>query len=532
MHVPRYCFSLLFFLCLALPVFAVSPAQVWVNAAWHGRGACGGHHWNVDAFTSIQRGIDEVASGGNVRVAPGVYAERVVISKPVTLTGPLAGITPNAPSMADPYAANPARATGAEAIILPPTTNLTLDAGMLLTIRAEQVTIDGFTLDGHNPALTQGVALNGVEGHAAAGIGEVNGPLRQAVIVNNIVRNMYLAGIYITVQGLNSYGNRICANRIDNLPVRTDSLPYATDKAVTAYGIRVGGDSFMGEISDNTLTRCAVGIHVSNLSAQLAEGDGYAPSPVVQRNRVGAYYTGIIVNLVFGHFYPGAIVLLSDNDVAILPADIPTHPDRYGLCLLGIHASCRVLAVGNRLSGGEAGVFIWSAETMTPTPSIEIARGTIADAKYGVWITNHCVFGPGDEGGAALVRGVFIRRCGAGVFLDDDPRGTHAVSACLANGVRIFDGERGMLVHGGRAHLQLQPGWCAVQLSGQQGDYVTLEGNGQTFPGPLDISAVLFGGGAEYHQGKRRAQMTPEELTALAQKLTDARVDPRLGRIE
>ena len=191
-----------------------------------------------------------------------------------------------------------------------------------------------------------------------------------------------------------------------------------------------------------------------------------------------------------------------------------------------------MLAVGNRLSGGEAGVFVWDAATLAPTPNIEIDRGSITDAKYGVWITNHCPFGPG-EGGAALVRGVFIRRCtGAGVFVDDDPLGTHGVSAILANGVRVFDGARGIVVRGGRTTLQLQPGWCAVQLSGQLGDYITLEGNGQTFPGNVDVKSVLFGGGEEYHQGKRRADIPPDALAALEKKITDAQDDPRLGRVE
>lgn len=532
------CGYLLFLLGSALPVRAALPRQVWVNAAWTGAKHCDGNDWNKNAFASIQRGLDGVAEGGQVLVAPGTYKERVIINKPVTLTGPRAGITPNAPNATDPTAVNPARAEGEEAIILPPTTDLTLDTGMLVSVRASRVTVDGFTLDGHNPALKQGVALNGIEGHAAAGIGMVNGTQSGVTIVNNIVRNMYQAGIYLTVQGPHAEDQRICANRIDNLPVRTDSLPYATDKAVTAYGIRVGGDSLVGEINDNTLTRCAVGIHVSNFSTQMTEGDGHAPSAQVQRNRVSAYYTGILVNLVFPHLYVGPMVLLTDNDVTILPADAGVHPDRYGLCLLSIHGSCRVLAIGNRLKGGEAGVFVWNCGTLTPAPNIEIYRGIISDAQYGVWITNHCLFGPGEEAGTALLQGVFIRRCtGAGLFLQDDARGTHGVAAYLANDVRILDGERGILMQGGRTQLQTPafPGsrhFFAAQVSGQHGDYVTLEGNGQTYPGALDVASIGFGGGENLYGAQHRTEMTPAELTAWEGKITDAQDDPHLGRVQ
>ena len=251
---------------------------------------------------------------------------------------------------------------------------------------------------------------------------------------------------------------------------------------------------------------------------------------MVQRNHISAYYTGVIVNLVFEHFYTGPMVLLADNDVAIIPTTDTVHPDRYGLCLLGIHGSSRVLAIGNRISGGEAGVFVWDSPTLTPTPNIEIDRGSISDAKYGVWLSNYCAFGGPGTGSAALIRGTFIRRCtNAGLYVEDDSRGTQPVTASLGNGVRIFDGTRGIVIHGGRANLQLGAGWCSVQLSGQQGDYITLEGNYQTFPGNLDIKTVIFGGGEEYHQATRRSDMTPEQLTALAEKITDAHPRPSVG---
>ncbi len=495
---------------MTLPVAA--PAHVWVDARWTGAHHCGGHNWQVDAFRRIQDAVNAVADGGSVTVAAGVYVEKVTIGKPLSLLGPGAGISPNAPG-GDPFAANPARGNpGAEAVILPPSTRLTLPEGFLVEVAASHVTVDGFTLDGSNPRLPDGVLLNEVKANAAAGIGfdKVNDD--GEAVLNNLLRNFSLDGVHFFGKDAASMRNRITGNRIDNLPQGPDSLPYLTTGVLTSSGIRVGND-FYGEISDNTITRAAVGIHYSN---------GYimGASPVIAENRVSAYRTGICTNIFLDHVYVGPVVLVARNTISMLPSASATSPDRFGICCLTTLNSAQTLLLGNDITGGEAGIFLYMAPSVNP-PAVQISGGTIRAAKYGIWATNYCPFGPAPVDCSVLVRGVTIRQAtAAGIYVEDDARGKKAVLLTLSNAVRIFDGPTAILLRGGRAAVQCQPGF-ALHVNGQQGHYLTLQGNGETAPQPIDVSAVRFGGGEDYHQAKQMSAMSAEERKALSDKLEE-----------
>lgn len=104
----------------------VGPSEVWVDDDWTGPGDCGGHSWNVDAFATIQEGIDAVATGGTVNVADGTYNENPSIDKSVTLLG--------AQSNVEPVAGGGARAGGES----------TISGG--ITITGDNTIINGFEI--------------------------------------------------------------------------------------------------------------------------------------------------------------------------------------------------------------------------------------------------------------------------------------------------------------------------------------------------------------------------------------------------
>jgi hypothetical protein len=64
----------------------VAPTNVYVNSTYVD-GSAGGHAFGYDAFTTIQAGINAVATGGTVNVAAGVYDEQVYITKALTVQG-------------------------------------------------------------------------------------------------------------------------------------------------------------------------------------------------------------------------------------------------------------------------------------------------------------------------------------------------------------------------------------------------------------------------------------------------------------
>ncbi len=64
----------------------VPPTVVHVDAAFDSLHA-GGHVWGVDAFATIQKGIDAVDVGGVVYVAQGSYVEQLLIQKSMQIIG-------------------------------------------------------------------------------------------------------------------------------------------------------------------------------------------------------------------------------------------------------------------------------------------------------------------------------------------------------------------------------------------------------------------------------------------------------------
>jgi hypothetical protein len=81
--------------------FAASPPPtVWVDTTYSA-GSAGGHTYGIDAFNTIQGGINGVATGGNVIVYAGTYNEAPIIARAVTVTG--AGASTTVINGGDPY---------------------------------------------------------------------------------------------------------------------------------------------------------------------------------------------------------------------------------------------------------------------------------------------------------------------------------------------------------------------------------------------------------------------------------------------
>lgn len=120
----------------------------------------------TEAKGTIQAGVDAVDVGGTVIVAPGTYAEGVSITKSVTLQGANSGT-----------AGDDSR--GPESVV-------TGDASMGLSVGADDVTIDGFTIEASANGLNSGIHVpNGTSGT----------DIRNNVITGNVI------GIYANGTG-------------------------------------------------------------------------------------------------------------------------------------------------------------------------------------------------------------------------------------------------------------------------------------------------------------------------------------------
>ncbi|HHX27957.1 MAG TPA: DUF1565 domain-containing protein, partial [Firmicutes bacterium] len=125
----------------------VSPpvlSAVWVDA----EAIPSGDGTALRPYTTILEALGRVAPGGTINVKPGTYAERLAISKPVTLKGPNSGVNPNTMTR------------GEEAVI--GGNDL---GGVVVNVGSPNVVIDGFTIssgDAGFPVYTGGTVVDGL----------------------------------------------------------------------------------------------------------------------------------------------------------------------------------------------------------------------------------------------------------------------------------------------------------------------------------------------------------------------------------
>jgi hypothetical protein len=461
-------------LAMGLVVWA-NPNQVHVNAGWTGPENCGGHTWQTDAFATIQAGITAVAEGGTVTVMAGVYPERLTIDKPLSLLGPKTGVDPNAPTTEDPFAANPARGDPAqEAVIRPPTNNVTDPTSFLIAVQADQVTITGLTLDGA-AGLEGGVTLNEIAINQVHGIGNHGGHVSGILISHNILRNFVGHAIHFDNQNTEvrlTASNAILYNRIDNVPFCGDEMEAANPPAYYGTGIRVLTEFYT--IAHNTLTRVSVGADVRSLWHGTG---GFAPE--VSNNRIQAYNIGLHFALYHDRALQGDAphLLVDGNTVTITPRAALPPIVSCGISLLYIEHDARVLLRDNTLCGGKAGLVCWEISPYDDG-QVTVSGGTIRDVLDGVVLYNYLDigdFGPAKATGVTLTGVTMTEVTHAGLVIEDDARAL-GPSVVTASNVTVEGGLYGVLLKGGRATVT-----GSLHLVGQTQQAIRLE-NGAVQP--------------------------------------------------
>lgn len=216
---------------------------------WTGIGGnADGSQFGVDEFATIQDAINAVASGGQIYVYDGTYAQPLAVDKAVSMFGFQAGIdarTRNATeSVIKAGAAIPA----------------------LIEVGAAGVTIDGFTVDGNNQA-TRAIRVNEVD---------------NAIVKNNVIMS--------AVRGL-QYDGRVVGGNTGGL-VEQNLIQNLTADVDGSYGV-LAFDSSYASVTSNRMTGLDVGIFEQ--SFYYANGN-LNPANVISGNDITAADLGYGTN--------------------------------------------------------------------------------------------------------------------------------------------------------------------------------------------------------------------------------------------
>src|SRR5262249_16790262 len=121
--------------------------------------------YGVDLFSVIGDALAVAGDGDTINIAEGTYTENLVVAKGVTIRGNNYGVDPNAGWRGPETTLEPAPT---ETSVQSSTSGTIFRLGR--SMAHINVTIDGLVIDGHNPGLTGGRTLNGIEVDTGAGI--------------------------------------------------------------------------------------------------------------------------------------------------------------------------------------------------------------------------------------------------------------------------------------------------------------------------------------------------------------------------
>ena len=354
------------------------PPVVYVDASYGNTchavsfpnvGGTGTYYVGFNAFAKIQDGIEALpVNYGTVNVAAGTYVEDVTIDRPMSLLGPNAGINPNTGSRVP------------EAVIRPATSGPdpfgTNTFEVVVYVAANNVTIQGFTVDGDNTNHTSGIELRGADLDAGEGISSYQG-VGSITVANNIIRNTSYTGM--DFWNYDNGGGATSTNHFNNNEFQNIGyVPYGGGSAVFIY------DNFYADVSGNVMTDVRNGVQTGFFTAA-----NPGATQDINNNQITCTSIGISHNLQRS---AASTFTISNNVIAFeyetnapewMACDF-VHPRQRG------HQHCQQLHHRHDHERGDLGYAtvgynVWGSPT---TPGVTINGGSVSNANYGAWVNN------------------------------------------------------------------------------------------------------------------------------------------------
>jgi hypothetical protein len=419
-------------------------------------------------------------------VDAGLYVENPVVNKSVTIKGSNFGADAR---IARPFTESIVRTNG--------------NQNSIFNVTASNVVIDGFTMDGDDPAIVGAPVQSGADVNVSYLVSQmISGD--NLNISNNIMKK---AAIGFRGSGHASNGNLFNQNWFDEIGFFD-----------FGYAISIR-DNYYADITNNKMTKVWTGVHINNHN-----GTGGPATFTMSGNEIRSYATGLAYWLNFNQATP----LTANNNQFY--AETGAVANNFGIQVITLQDAVNPSFTNNTITDHDYGIGFQNVPTTNPVNLG--STNTITGSKIaGVWLTDNIVNALGTTNlnaqhapSTVVINGVnIISAAGAtGIFLDaNDPSNT-TQTLTFASPTTINGGATGLKVSGNHAAIT---GNTINNLSfvGQSGDYITLTNSALT---GLKIDAT-----ASSFDGTTGAAKTLSELFATEDKITHKIDDKNVGFI-
>ena len=413
------------------------PAIVYVDDDWvsvpNGQDPDGGGpatEMGYDAFATMQGGVNGVANPGTVIVYAGNYPEAVTVNKSLTINGAKAGQNANTRFAAFVPGPNGPKADPAvESILTAAATDPNSGANDTLHVMANNVSFNGFVVDGNNPSLPQGGAVV---------VGGINTDSRRAIQTEDAAGNPFpannLAVSYNIMQNFSQRGVELIPGTASNTAPAT-SGNVITQNLVRNFGLDgiVMAFNAYADVTFNTVVTndfpTEAGIWVQDF---LNTGTPHTMNIANNTVTVGQdNFGGIWVNLAYL-----AAVNINDNTVNAAAGVTSGDDFTYGIYVTSLRPGTTAQLNGNTVgaSGGEfdRGIALWNIGTSPTTTTVK--DGSVKRSVDGISLVyNDANFGAAGSSSTANVSGMTVSESQVGVVVDATGSGANTVTLTATN---------------------------------------------------------------------------------------------------
>lgn len=426
----------------------------------------------IDTYFSIADAINAATTlpGYVVRVSAGTYAEDLQIDKSIRLRGANYGVSPITGTR------------GPETIIHPATAN---SYGENIIVIADDVTIDGFTLDGDNPDLNSGFDnITAADFDVAEAVTAYYAGTDRLTVSNNVIRNYIYSAVSIYPyypQGALGAGTASAGHTISNNIIKDlGSYDPATGLALWGLGVLLYNNAY-ADVSSNQILNVRNGVQTGNFYRA-------TPDPLfahgIRDNTITTRRRGIFHNLAYS---AATAFEVHDNAISGIADINETQWDGILFSSLSVPASAQnnVIDVGTATAPSQ-GIEVWNVKSTHP---VAISGGTVNGVDIGVFVNNYDGYASnGGDGAHASISDLTIDANDYGIRVLDNPASTHApVNLTFGPNVFVNNADVGLSIENASASVG---GLNTTSFSAITGNYVQLVSNGTN----VDATSVTFDG--------------------------------------